>query len=207
MSESLIPNGEEGEEKKVNQERKIEQQPDEIDKEKEKRSILDRSKEFQKPKETDEDANEAIEKFSLAKYESLNPKKKYINKNSTPKEWALKFIVEFYELIYLVNGWSIEGDALHHKPSIIGKWTNDYIYSRFPGGLLAILRELNPVDAEGNRLYKHHQFINDAGDIELEQYIYDMMKILRKSCSWPEFKRLFAKEFGDTYQSSLFDDK
>lgn len=121
------------------------------------------------------------------------------------RKWYKKFPDEFYKLIYKLNGWEwIEGN-MGRKPGVVGKWTNDIVYARFPKGILSNLQDKNPIDESGNRKYKHHQLLTDIGNDELKEYISNAIFLMKASSNWSKFKNMLARSLGKTYQADFFD--
>jgi hypothetical protein len=121
------------------------------------------------------------------------------------KPYIQKFPIEFYEEIYKLKGWKLDKESLYNRPGVVGKWTNEIIYSRFPEGTLGKMREKNPYTYDGGRMYKHFQLLNELGELDLELFIGDAIRVMRTCSYWNQFKRKFAKEFGLPYQGDLFD--
>ncbi len=59
---------------------------------------------------------------------------KFIDKELQP--WTRTFLYEFYKQIYKLKNW--QGVESPRRPSVIGHYTNDIVYSRpfAPGGLM-----------------------------------------------------------------------
>ncbi|HEX2683768.1 MAG TPA: P63C domain-containing protein, partial [Ferruginibacter sp.] len=109
----------------------------------------------------------------------------------------------YYRQIYRLNNWSTAGRRLYDRPGIVGTWTLQIIYSRFPKGVLNILRELNrPLN--GVRVYKYFQWLTFVGETDLKKYIDDAVEVMERSSNWQDFLNNFQKEFGDYYQIDLF---
>jgi hypothetical protein len=170
-------------------------------KEQEKKNILNGLKHLQQSSYSDENLDRYNEKFDLSQYRKHNPKALFIR--DEPRPWKLKFPIKYYLLICKLKGWPER--YAYDRPGVVGRWTNIFIYKRFPLGILQILQQKNEADANGNRLYRHHQFMTESGDLELEKFLDEVMRWMEKSPSWAEFKRIFAKEMGLPYQKSIFD--
>lgn len=122
------------------------------------------------------------------------------------RKWYKKFPDEFYQLIYKLNGWSWVSDNKGRKPSVVGRWTNDIVYARFPKGVLSTLKDKNPViDDKGNRKYKHHMLLTDIGNEELKEYISNAIFLMKAAPNWSRFKNMLARSLGKPYQSDLFE--
>ena len=68
---------------------------------------------------------------------------KYIDDEA--KKWAKKFQDEFYKQIFRLNNWEFNPAGFHKRPSVVGKWTKELIYARFPKPVLIKLEDLNPL--------------------------------------------------------------
>ena len=144
-----------------------------------------------------------LEKNFLLDYAQRHPRNIYIAGALRPYE--PKFPVEYYRHIYRLNNWPTDADKLYHRPGIVGTWTNDLIYDRFPNGILKVLQELNPMIEPGVRLHKHFQLLTLLGEVQLKGFIEDAIRIMAKASYWHQFRRMYAKEFGAIYQPDLFD--
>jgi hypothetical protein len=144
-----------------------------------------------------------LEKNFLLDYARRHPRNIYIAAALQPYE--PKFPMEYYRHIYRLNNWPTDADKLYHRPGIVGTWTNDLIYDRFPNGILKVLQELNPMIEPGVRLHKHFQLLTLLGEVQLKGFIEDAIRIMGKASYWHQFRRMYAKEFGAIYQPDLFD--
>ena len=115
--------------------------------------------------------------------------------------WTKTFPIEFYEQICRLKGWPAVYSV--KRPSLIGRYTNDFVYERLAPGVLEELKRINPVIPKtGRRQHKHHQwFTPDVGHPKLQQHLGGLLALMRISPSWESFKRkvesVFPK-FGDT---------
>ena len=103
--------------------------------------------------------------------------------------WAKRFPDEFYKQIYRLKHWKWPvGKA---KTPLLGHITNDVVYDRLPPGVLAKLRELNPMQEETKRRkWKHHQFLSqEVGQPDLRDHILQLIPIMKISKDWAVFKR------------------
>ena len=84
-------------------------------------------------------------------------------------KWVKTFPDQFFEDIYKMRHWNWQKTT--QKPSIVGTWIRNIVYDR----LAPILRELdkrNPKNDNGNRKYRHHQFLDpDVGLPRLKQHL------------------------------------
>jgi P63C domain len=122
------------------------------------------------------------------------------------RKWAKKFPDEFYKQIFRLNNWEFNPTGFHKRPSVVGKWTKELIYARFPKPVLIKLEDLNPMTDDGYRKWRHHQYLTeDIGNAELQEYISNCIFLMRSASNWRKFKQLFARAMGREYQAELFD--
>lgn len=122
------------------------------------------------------------------------------------KVWAKKFPDEFYREIFRLNNWEFNPTGFHKRPSVVGKWTKNLIYARFPRPVLVKLEDLNPLTENGYRQWRHHQFLTEeVGNVELQEYISNCIFLMRASSNWRKFEQLFARAIGQPSNGELFD--
>lgn len=121
-------------------------------------------------------------------------------------KWAKRFPDEFYQEMFRLKGWQWQGMQVA-RPAVVGHYTNDVVYSRLAPGVLDELRKRNPVDADGKRRHKHHQWMtDDIGHPALNRHLYALLAMMRGSPDWPFFKRMVDRSFpklGQTYLLNL----
>ncbi len=108
--------------------------------------------------------------------------------------WAKRFDYDFYEQIFRLRGWKIDG-VLKKRPGVVGTYTKDFVYQRIAPGILAELEARNPKDDKGNRKARHHQWFSETGIPKLDAHIHAVTAIMRGSTSWVEFKRTLQRAF------------
>jgi len=107
-------------------------------------------------------------------------------------EWAKRFPNEFYKQIFRLNNWKFQ-EIIQKKPTIVGKYTNDIVYSRLLPELVDELEMRNPKKDTGYRDSKHHQWLNDVGHTDLNAHIRGVIAIMKASDNWKDFKQLLDK--------------
>lgn len=122
------------------------------------------------------------------------------------QKWTKTFPEDFYRQIYRLRGWEWKPWSTR-RPSVIAHWTDDFVYDRLAPGLTEELRNVNPTNAKGERLTKHHQWLNpEFGHPKLREHIAGVVALMRASSSWDGFilalDRAYPK-FGDTMQLPL----
>jgi hypothetical protein len=111
-------------------------------------------------------------------------------------EWSKRFPPSFYAQIFRLNNWKF-ADISTKKPMIIGKYTNDVVYSRLLPELVDELQNRNPKNEIGYRESKHHQWLSDIGNVDLDKHIHAVTALMRCCQNWKEFKELLDKELLD----------
>lgn len=117
---------------------------------------------------------------------------KYLRKEFA--EWAKRFPPSFYEQIFRLNNWKF-AEISTKKPMIIGKYTNDIVYSRLLPELVDELQSRNPKNELGYRETRHHQWLSDIGHIDLDRHISAVTALMKCCRDWKEFKDLLGKVY------------
>lgn len=121
-------------------------------------------------------------------------------------KWTKTFPDEFYRNLFRLKGIEYP-PASGKKPSYVGHWTNDIVYSRLAPGVLKELRKKNPRNESGNRSRRHHQHLTrDYGHPVLQEHLSNVIFLMKGCSTWGDFKtRLDAAKakFGDTMQLPL----
>jgi hypothetical protein len=113
------------------------------------------------------------------------------------RKWTRVFPHEFFKQIHRIQGWSYVDKQTTH-PQYVGKLINDYIYARLPNGVLAKLREVNPV-VNGRRQRKHTQHLTDnTGIPHLDKQITAVTTLLAVSDDKAMFEVLLKRRFPKT---------
>jgi hypothetical protein len=119
--------------------------------------------------------------------------------------WAKTFPDEFYEQIFRLKGWTYNPKSVR-RPSVIGKYTNDIVYSRLAPGILKELETKNPILDSGRRKARHHQFLtDDIGHPALSQHLFAVISLMRASKTWEGFYTLLERAFPKDNQQLTFD--
>lgn len=112
--------------------------------------------------------------------------------------WAKRFPDEFYKEIFRLRNWTWDDlkNAKGQGPRVLGKYTNDFAYSRLAPGILDELQRRNPPDSRGRRRTKHHQWLTeDVGHPALAQHLHAVIGLMRASDTWEEFQKMLARAF------------
>ena len=117
---------------------------------------------------------------------------KFIAKELQP--WTRTFPIEFYEQIFRLRGWP--GPDGVKRPSIIGHYTNDFVYARIAPEVLEELQRKNPTIAPGQRRHRHHQwFTPEFGHPKLREHIAGVIALMRAASNWSAFTRSLERAF------------
>ena len=104
------------------------------------------------------------------------------------ERWTRTFPFDFYTEICRLKGWP--GTHAIRWPSVIGKYTNDFVYDRLAPGLKDELQRVNPTLPDGGRRHKHHQwFTPEYGHPKLKEHLEGVMVLMRISSSWRAFRK------------------
>ncbi|HEY9168258.1 MAG TPA: P63C domain-containing protein [Lutibacter sp.] len=123
--------------------------------------------------------------------------KGYISEELLP--WQQRFPHEYYKQIFRLNGWEYNVQNLKLKPSVVGKWTNAYIYKQLPKGVLEELKRITPKDDEGKHTeHLHRRLTEDIGHPNLNNQIITVVTIMKLSKNWKDFIKKFNDLFGQT---------
>ena len=122
--------------------------------------------------------------------------------------WTKTFPYTFYEQIARLKRW--ESITAVKRPSVVGHYTNDFVYDRVGPDILSELRRRNPVLPQGWRKNRHHQwFTPEFGHPKLLQHIEGVTALMRATASWESFKRALDRAYpkiGDTIPFDIEED-
>ncbi len=117
---------------------------------------------------------------------------RFIAKELQP--WTKTFPIEFYEGICKLKGWPNLYSV--KRPSVVGHYTNDFIYDRLAPGVLDELKRKNPKLPSGRRGSKHHQwFTPDLGHPKLKEHLAAVMALMRAAPNWENFTRSLQRAY------------
>ncbi|WP_438944868.1 P63C domain-containing protein [Sediminibacterium sp.] len=120
------------------------------------------------------------------------------------QQYVPTFPQEFYTEIDRLNGWVRPKETRHQKPPIVGRWTKELIYGRFPKEVLPVIEQLNPYMGFGARLDKHFQWLTPGARCKLESFISQAIEVMKISITWYEFKVNYCKKYNLPMQIDLF---
>lgn len=109
--------------------------------------------------------------------------------------WAKRFPDEFYREIFRLRGWNWAAMSVA-RPGVVGKYTNDLVYERLAPGILEELQAKNPIQEDGRRKVRHHQYLSDdVGHPALAQHLHAVIGLMRASADWDQFKMMIDRAF------------
>ena len=122
------------------------------------------------------------------------------------QDYEKTFPPVYYSEIDRLNNWHRPKEKQHEKPPIVGRWTNEIIYSRFSKEILPTLQQLNPYISFGFRMYKHFQWLTSEGKEQLVRFIGEAVEVMKTCGTWYEFRVKYAKTYGAPCQLNIFED-
>lgn len=126
--------------------------------------------------------------------------KGYISEELLP--WQQRFPHEFYKQIFRLNGWDYNVKNLKARPSVVGKWTNKYVYKQLPKGVLEELKRITPKNEKGRiKEHLHRRLTEDVGHPNLNNQIVTVITIMKLSKNWKDFN----VKFNNLYSQTSFD--
>ncbi|MFC4210853.1 P63C domain-containing protein [Pedobacter lithocola] len=122
----------------------------------------------------------------------------------TAKAHQVTFPQVYYKEMFRLKGWKVQGANVYRKPWLVAKYTVEVIYGRFTKDILMAIKLQNPYIVAGVRRFKHFQYLNEAGQSKLEQFIDEAVEVMKNSTTWYEFRVKMFEQHGVPYQMDLF---
>jgi hypothetical protein len=106
-------------------------------------------------------------------------------------KWIKTFPDEFFESIFKMKGWDWKSAVKGQKPGVVGKYINNYVWSRIAPGVLDELKRINR-DENGKRKGKNPQFIDiDFGHPKLKEHLKVLTMFAKASgYNWTNWERM-----------------
>lgn len=121
------------------------------------------------------------------------------------QKWVKTFQADFYKELFRLQGWAFTGKT--QRPALVGRLTNDLVYSRLAPGVLDELRRMNPPDEKGRRKHKLFQGLTpDVGHPKLVEHLAIVTAFMKASMSWKQFKELLDRVKPKQTKLPLFDE-
>lgn len=145
--------------------------------------------------------------YDKAKERAENALQKFLNTfmSEEAAKWVKVFGDTFFEDLYKMHNWN--WDKTSKRPGVVGTWINDIVYERIAPLVLAELKKRHPKNDNGNRNYKHHQFLTrEIGLPKLRQHLEAVHAIATISnFNWTMFMRNIDKAYPKQYQQLNID--
>jgi hypothetical protein len=117
-----------------------------------------------------------------------------------------QFPIEFYKEIFRLNGWPYDDENVKKRPAVVGRWTNEMIYERFPQGVLAKIKERNPIIKGRYRRHKNYNLLSEeVGLPELQEYISNAIFLMKVAPNWRKFRDMLRRALGKDYEQELWE--
>lgn len=112
------------------------------------------------------------------------------------KKYRVTFPLELYKEWFRLNGWQWKPENAQKRPSVLGTWTNKYIYERMAPGLLQELEKRNPKNERGHRKHKHFSFLTEEiGEPRLREFFGGLIALAKASMTWRKYVRLVERAY------------
>lgn len=103
------------------------------------------------------------------------------------RKWIRTFPVDYYKQLCRLRGLPFPNGSPKF-PSYFGHLTNNLVYSRLAPGVLAALRQKNPIVKPGRRKHKHFQWLtDDIGDPRLREHLSSLIALMKAADTWDQF--------------------
>lgn len=120
------------------------------------------------------------------------------------RKWVKTFPLDYFKELCRLKKWTFS--ATMKLPLYSGKLTNDLIYSRLAPGVLAKLRQKNPITEAGTRKHRHHQWLTDnVGHPALREHLAAVIALMRVSDNWDAFYDMLNKALKQYVAMPLFE--
>lgn len=120
-------------------------------------------------------------------------------------KWTKTFPDEFYQQLFRLRGWRYSPLSVK-RPTLIGKLTNDIVYTRLGPNVLDELKKRNPKNSRGKRRHKYFQWLTeDVGHPKLREHLAQVIVLMRATTRWDDFKRLLNRALPKWESMPLFD--
>lgn len=110
------------------------------------------------------------------------------------RAWQKTFPDIYYKEIFRLKGWDFTVSGIKKRPSVVGTWTNRFIYEQLPEGVLEELKNKTPKSESGNYTARFFQSLtDDIGSPHLTLQLNSVITLLEVSDTWEEFLSRFNK--------------
>ena len=110
------------------------------------------------------------------------------------QKWTRTFPIEFYLEIARLRGWPTSYSI--KRPSIVGHYTDDFVYARLAPGVLEELKRKTPRLPSGRLKNRYFQwFTPEYGHPRLKEHLAAVVALMRAAPRWDSFKRSLNRAF------------
>ena len=118
-------------------------------------------------------------------------------------QWAKRFPDEFYIQMFRLKKWPWKGMKIN-RPQVVGIYTNQIVWDRLAPRLRKELERRNPPNENGERPFRHHQFLTeDIGHPALQEHLHGVIAIMRAAQSWDHFQDLLTTAYPKRYENKI----
>ncbi len=118
-------------------------------------------------------------------------------------KWAKRFPDEFYIQMFRLKNWPWRGMKIN-RPQVVGIYTNQIVWDRLAPGLRKELERRNPPNENGERPFRHHQFLTeDIGHPALQEHLHGVIAIMRAAQSWAHFQDLLTTAYPKRHENKI----
>ena len=111
--------------------------------------------------------------------------------------WQKTFHDNFYKEIFRLRKWHFTSNGINKRPGVVGKYTNQFVYSQLPKNVVEFIRIKTPKSDAGNYRVRLHQSLTpEVGREHLRNQLVAVTTLMNISRNWEEFKRYFEKKYG-----------
>ena len=124
------------------------------------------------------------------------------------RKWVSTFPADYYKELFRLREWSFPKlpQDQQKRPVLVGKLTNDIVYSRLAPGVRAELHRLTPRDEKGRLKYRLFRHLTDnVGHPKLREHLASVVVLMRASDTWDQFMRSLDRALPKYRDLPLFD--
>jgi hypothetical protein len=109
--------------------------------------------------------------------------------------WAKRFPDEFYKEMFRLKEWPWQGRSVN-PPQCVASYTKQIVYERLAPGILDELETRNPLNDNGERESRHHQWLTpDIGHPALSLHLHAVTALMKASKTWGAFLNALESAF------------
>ncbi len=124
------------------------------------------------------------------------------------RKWVSTFPSDYYKELFRLRGWMFPKlpEDQQKRPIMVGKITNDIVYSRLAPGVRQELHRVTPRDEKGRLKHKLFQRLtDDFGHPKLREHLAKVVTVMQLSSDWDAFLKNLNKVLPKYADMPLFD--